>query len=595
MKIALKLTLIVLAFALVLPAGAAAVLSGTNGRIVFTSGREGGDDEAKLFLRAVTDAAGGGAVGPTFTELTGTQHRHPTWSPDRTKVAYARGSAATADFDIYVHDLVTGDITALTNSEDGLSADRPAWSPDGTRIAYEQEPAEDITDRDIYVRNVVGDPPVPLATGTSHEGGPAWSPDSETLYYSSGDIATNSDIVSQPAGGGPVTPVIDSEQSEFEPAISPDGSSICFTVGAGFDGTADVFTSSLAAPDTRTDLSDNLPILPVFPVPPQYADYDCTWSPDGTLIAYVRGASGDGALVMERADDTSPEPIVLEDAADVFDGNPDWAPDGRPECGDTTVSTAAGAPVTITLDCADTGPAYERTEIVADAPSGEGPANGSLGGMQQGSPRTVTYTPNPGFTGTDGFSVRPTDAFGPSADRGRVTVEVVPQPAGPGGAVSPSPGIVGGPRDSTRPRITQVVVSPRKWKRGRTLPQASAMRTGTTIRWRMNEAARVTLTFQRSQPGRRLGGRCLRPTRRLALRPRCARVRAVAALTVFSGHPGVNRLRFRGRLPGKTLTLGAYRVALEARDTAGNVSATRYSKTFSIVRPPRRLLERRIR
>ena len=169
---------------------------------------------------------------------------------------------------------------------------------------------------------------------------------------------------------------------------------------------------------------------------------------------------------------------------------------------------------------------------------------------------------------------------------------------GSGGDVSgvpPQPSVVAGSRDSTRPRITQVVVSPRKWKRGRALPRASAIRTGTTIRWRMNEAARVTLTFQRSRPGRRLGRRCLKPTRRLSLRPRCARVRSVAALTVFSGHPGVNRLRFRGRLPGKILTLGAYRVALDARDAGGNVSATRYSKTFRIVRPQRQRLERRVR
>lgn len=166
--------------------------------------------------------------------------------------------------------------------------------------------------------------------------------------------------------------------------------------------------------------------------------------------------------------------------------------------------------------------------------------------------------------------------------------------AGSGGDSSgvPPPSASTGPRDTTRPRITQVVVSPRKWKRGRTLPRASAMPTGTTIRWRMNEAARVTLTFQRSRPGRRLGRRCLKPTRRLRLRPPCARVRAVAALTVFSGHPGVNRLRFKGRLPGETLGLGTYRVALEARDMAGNASDTRNSKTFRIVTARRRAARR---
>jgi Tol biopolymer transport system component len=581
MKIALKLTLVALALALALPSGAAAVLSGTNGRIVFTSGRDGDDAEAKLFLRAVTDAAGSGGVGSTFTEILGTQHRHPTWSPDRTKVAYARGepgSPTTENFDIYVHDLVTGEITALTDPEDGLSVDRPAWSPDGTRIAYEHQPEEDSADRDIRVHSLTGDAPLDLTTGSPHEGHPAWSPDSQTLYYSFGEIAIDSDIVSQPAGGGTVVPVIeDPDRSEFEPAISPDGSRICFTAG-GADSSADVLVGEIGGSS-----------FPILSDDATAGDYNCTWSPDGTLIAYVRGASSDGALVMERADDTSPEPIVLEDVADVFDGNPDWAPDARPECGDATVSTAVGVPVTIALDCADTGPAYERTATVVGAPSGEGPANGSLGAVQQGPPQTVTYTPAAGFTGTDSFNVQPSDAFGPSGDRGRVVVEVVPVPDGP---ASPPSGPVAGPRDTTRPRISQVVVSPRRWKRGRSLPQASATPTGTTIRWRMNEAARVTLTFQRSRPGRRLGGRCLKPTRRLALRPRCARVRSVAALTVFSGHPGINRLRFRGRLPGKVLGLGTYRVALEARDAGGNVSTTRYSRTFKIITARRRAARR---
>ena len=66
----------------------------------------------------------------------------------------------------------------------------------------------------------------------------------------------------------------------------------------------------------------------------------------------------------------------------------------------------------------------------------------------------------------------------------------------------------------------------------------------------------------------------------------------MAALTVFSGHAGVNRLRFMGSLPGETLALGTYRVELQARDGAGNRSAKRYSKTFQIVPARQRPLRR---
>ena len=57
------------------------------------------------------------------------------------------------------------------------------------------------------------------------------------------------------------------------------------------------------------------------------------------MIAYVNGTFSTGQLVMVRSDNSSLFPIELaQDAGgDNFDGNPDWAPDGRPECPDSTV------------------------------------------------------------------------------------------------------------------------------------------------------------------------------------------------------------------------------------------------------------------
>ena len=54
--------------------------------------------------------------------------------------------------------------------------------------------------------------------------------------------------------------------------------------------------------------------------------------------------------------------IPLATGADI-QTNPDWAPDGRPECPDSTVTTAPNGPVTIPAVCNDTGPAYEQTDV----------------------------------------------------------------------------------------------------------------------------------------------------------------------------------------------------------------------------------------
>ena len=415
---------IVLALAGLVPSAtpAGAVLSGENGRIVFASGRNGGDAIAAIFLLPVPSSTGGGTVSPAVSESgTGAQFRHPTWSPDRTRIAYAAGipgSPTTENFNIFIHDLETDELTPITNPVDSLSADRPAWSPDGTRIAYEHQPVDNSAERDIRVQTVdSAAPPLDLTTGTPVEGKPAWSPDSQTIYYHKVGFFNDLDIVSEPAGGGTVVNVqAASGIDEFQASISPDGTAMCFTLQSppGSTSGADVFTTQFANPGIINDLSDNS----------ASADYNCTWSPDGTLIAYVQGAFSAGALLMERADDTSPSPITLTDSAGAFDGNPDWAPDGRPECPDGKVTTTVNTPVTIEMECVDTGPAYEQTPVKESIAFGGEPSSGTLGQIAFGDPSTVTYTPDEDFTGKDSMRFVGFDDFGFGTDRGSVVIRV---------------------------------------------------------------------------------------------------------------------------------------------------------------------------
>lgn len=426
---------------LVIVAPAFAVLEGTNGRIALISGREGGDSQAKLYLRTTIGGTGGGSLGPALTTMTGVQHRHPTWSPDRTAIAYARGtpgSPTTEMFDIFIHNLVTGAITPITSTTDNLSSDRPAWSPDGTRISWEQQPAAASADRHLVVHTLAGGGSIDLtAPGAPIEGKPAWSPDSQTIYYSSGDPAVNADIVSEPAGGGTPAPAIpDSSISEFQPSVSPDGQRICFTLGTGFNGTADVVVAPLATPASQTILSsDNVGTQA------EHGDYNCTWSPDGTRIAYVRGTFGSGALVVERGDGSDLTPLELTNQPGVFDGNPDWAPDGRPECPDLTVETDHNTAVTVPLSCVDTGPDYEHTPVLESIPGDGHPDRGLLDPVVPGEPSTVTYTPVANFSGTDSFQYIGRDDFAFGSDRGTVTVNVAePDDPGPGNDEDP-PGL----------------------------------------------------------------------------------------------------------------------------------------------------------
>ena len=402
------------------PAGA--VLSGENGRIVFASGRDGGDAIAGIYLLPVPSSTGGGTVSPVVASGSGTQFRHPTWSPDRTRIAYAAGipgSPTTELFDIFIQDLETNEVTPITDAGDGLSADRPAWSPDGTRIAYEHQPIDNSAERDIRVQTVgSAAPPLDLTSGAPVEGKPAWSPDSQQIYYHRVGFFNDLDIVKEAADGS--SQVFDVQAAsgidEFQASISPDGTAMCFTLQSppGSTSGADVFTTQFANPGIINDLSDN----------PASADYNCTWSPDGQFIAYVQGAFSAGALLMERADDTSPSPITLTDSAGTFDGNPDWAPDGRPECPDSKVTTSVNTPVTISMDCTDTGPAYEQTPVKESIAFGGEPSSGTIGQVSFGDPSTVTYTPGEDFTGKDSLRFVGFDDFGFGTDRGSVVIRV---------------------------------------------------------------------------------------------------------------------------------------------------------------------------
>jgi roadblock/LC7 domain-containing protein len=306
-----------------------------------------------------------------------------------------------------------------------------SWSPDGTKIAYESEVSDGSNQMDVVMQNAPDGGGFVNFTNTTtagqFEGKPAWTPDSSTLFYQKGnpmDAMANVNIVKRPVAGGTETlAVSDAMISEFQPSISPDGTKVCFTLSDnGFTSHADVAVAPITDPPSGgIVVSKDLTA----------GDYNCTFSPDGTLVAYVNGIFSTGQLVMVRADNTSLFPIGLaqDPGGDNFDGNPDWAPDGRPVCPDSTVTTTVDTPVTFQVVCTDTGPAYEQSDVREF--SGTNPTNGTLTQNLAGDP--FTYTPKKNFAGTDSFQVRSFDEFGFGTDTGTVTIDVRPATTGGGG------------------------------------------------------------------------------------------------------------------------------------------------------------------
>jgi Divergent InlB B-repeat domain len=165
---------------------------------------------------------------------------------------------------------------------------------------------------------------------------------------------------------------------------------------------------------------------------------------------------------------------------------------------------------------------------------------------------TSPYTTQPLGTGTHAFSVYARDAAGnedPTPATRQFTV------------VPPSEAPVISVLDTVAPAIANFRLSPSVFRAARSGPALSAL-VGTRISVSLSEAATVTFRVTRL-----VAGRWVRQRGRI--------VRELAS--------GTTRLRYRGRLAGRTLAPGRYRLLVRARDAAGNLSSRRRA-SFLIVR-----------
>lgn len=138
--------------------------------------------------------------------------------------------------------------------------------------------------------------------------------------------------------------------------------------------------------------------------------------------------------------------------------------------------------------------------------------------------------------------------------------------------------------DKTKPTVSGLSFSSTTFKAassGRAF--TSKVPTGTKVSFSLSEAASVKFTVQRKASGRKVGRKCKAPTHSNRKKHKCTRWKSVRGSFTVSGKKGKNTFTFRGRIGGKALSRGSYRLSAKATDPAKNASLPK-RKGFRIVR-----------
>jgi virginiamycin B lyase len=142
--------------------------------------------------------------------------------------------------------------------------------------------------------------------------------------------------------------------------------------------------------------------------------------------------------------------------------------------------------------------------------------------------------------------------------------------------------------DTVPPRLRALTLTPRSFHAARSGASISTRGgkgkapIGTKVSFSLSERSSVTFTVESRSKGRKVGKRCAKPGPSNTGKKSCVRWTKVKRSINIAGKSGANSFIFRGRLAGKALRSGGYRLNGLAKDAANNVSATQ-RKSFTIL------------
>jgi CSLREA domain-containing protein len=160
---------------------------------------------------------------------------------------------------------------------------------------------------------------------------------------------------------------------------------------------------------------------------------------------------------------------------------------------------------------------------------------------------------------------------GPACDIG--AFELVPAAAKP---------VVQAPAPNVAPTISKAKLSKKSFRAKAKKPK----KPGTTLTFTLSEAATVKLRIERAASGRRVAGKCKAKTRKNAKSRKCTLYRKLKGGFTIKAKKGKNKFRLTGKLRGKRLKAGRYRLVIGATDS-GRLRAKTKRLKFRVLRAAR--------
>lgn len=503
----------------------------------------------------------------------------PIISGDGSTIAYAgspsvsvtRGFASATN--VYVYSVATGTTRVAGVRTDGTTANgavfAPALSRDGTKVAFRSwatnlDPADADSDEDVYLRD--------LAAGTT-------------------TLVSRRDGAGAPGGNG----------LSYGASIDSAGRRVAFVSSAtdlvtgDANGKSDVFVRDVVAGTTvlvsrasgAGALADQDASAPII-------------AGDGTKVAFATTATnlGDGGGDPDRD-------VYLRDLATGTTSLLSRVGAAGPSASANVALehlSRDGAAVAMTTDAPNltgvgSGPAQVVVRRLADGATTVGSrADGAGGALAEGA-YSASLSADGGclVLNMEGTALTPGGYASPDYDHVYLRTlsgqcprpaPVVPGTPTPQPPAPPSPPLPG--PDRTAPVLSATSLSPARFSVGALRPARRARpkrpARGSTLRFTLSEAASVTLTADRRERGRRSGSKCVKSTPALVRRKAKACTRYVAKGTVrLTGRSGANRTTFTGKVAGKSLPRGTFRLTVDATDAARNKARAR-TLTFTIVK-----------